>query len=307
MKTLSTARRRPRKGMALVICLALLVLITAVVMAFFARTTANRVVESSRMNRVKSELLAQSASDYVVGRFLQEIAAPANSTITTVSGSSIYYPKVAANAVPVRSFSSAISPTDTNYANLIRQSVPGADPNATSISTSVAAKGGRAISARRWNAPSLLGGAGFSSAGQLPNWIYVNPDGAVTNSPSTNAIGRFAYNVYNEGGLLDVNVAGYPSTVTGADLAAIKGTQAGADLTQLGVSQSSVDALVAFRNPDAASPSIYSNIVRSAAQDGFNFRASPLYYNNLFTSRQDLIRYAQSQNPGLTNGEGIRA
>ena len=295
------ARRRPNAGMALVICLALLVLITAAVMAFFARATENRVVESSRMHRVKTEQLGQSAADYVVGRFLQEVTDPANSTVKTVDGHAIYQPRAAANAIPQRSVATGVPLTDENYFNLIRQSVPSADTNATSVSSSAVAKNGRAIGAARWNAPFLLGGTGFGAVDQLPNWIYVNADGAVTTTVSTNVSGRFAYNVYNVGGLLDANIAGYPSTLNAADLAAIKSTLAGADLTQLGLSQATVDALVSFRNPEATSAAIYTNIVARSAADGFNFRDGANYHNNLFTTRQDLLRYAQSRNPDLTN------
>jgi len=292
---------RNRTGMALVVCLALLVLLTAVVLAFFARTMANQMVESSRTNRVKTELLSASAGDYTIGRFLQEISDPANSTVRTLDGQSVYYPKMASNAVPQRKIVGAISETDDIFLNLIRQSVPSADPNAATVSSAAPARNGRTIGPQRWNAPQLLGGAGFSSESQLPNWIYVNADGTVTNAVSKNAIGRFAYNAYNEGGLLDANVAGYPSSVSGTNLFAIKGTMAGADLTQLGLSPSSIDSLVAFRNPDATTAAGYTNNVLSSARDGFNFRSGQTYTNNLFTTRQDLIRYAQVQNPELTN------
>lgn len=292
---------RNRTGMALVVCLALLVLLTAVVLAFFARTMANQMVESSRTNRVKTELLSASAGDYIIGRFLQEISDPANSTVKTLDGRSAYYPKTASNAVPQRKIVGAISETDDIFLNLIRQSVPSADPNAATVSSAAPARNGRAIGLQRWNAPRLLGGAGFSFESQLPNWIYVNADGTVTNAVSTNAMGRFAYNIYNEGGLLDANVAGYPSSVSGTNLFAIKDTMAGADLTQLGLSHSCIDSLVAFRNPDAVTAAAYTNNVLDAARDGFNFRSGQTYTNNLFTTRQDLIRYAQVQNPELTN------
>src|SRR5205085_2678234 len=53
-------------------------------------------------------------------------------------------------------------------------------------------------------------------------------------TPSNNlyAIGRYAYAIYDEGGLLDMNVAGYPSGTT-ADQAGRKGPVAFADLAAL--------------------------------------------------------------------------
>ncbi len=48
-------------------------------------------------------------------------------------------------------------------------------------------------------------------------------------------VGRYAYMIYNEGGLLDVNAAGRPNTLSTAQqaLASRKGPEAFADLTQI--------------------------------------------------------------------------
>lgn len=289
--------------MALVICLSLIVLLTVAVLAFFVRATANQAVESSRADRIKAEQIAQSASDYVVGQFLQEIET--NSTITTVNNVSIYHPNTNSVAVPARGIAAAVSPTDANYDNLLRQSVPSIDSNASGISSATASKNGRIIGADRWNATALLGGLGFTSANQLPNWISIEKNGTPSNGTSTNVVGRFAYNVYNLGGLLNANVAGYPSMASsGTNRALLKDTLAGADLTRLGVDQTAVDQLIAFRNPGTTSAIKYVEDVKEAAQDGFNRKSSGVaggYANNLFASRQDLIRYVRTENPGLTN------
>ncbi len=287
--------------MALVICLAILVLITAAVLAFFTRATANRVTESSRANRVRTEQLTQSSADYVIGTLLQEIASPANSSNSVYSGVTIYHPKAATNVIPARKLGAAISPTDTIFFNLIRQSAPGADTNASTASSGAPAKNGRLVGPARWNVPTLIPGAGFSTNSQLPNWIYIAADGSVSATLNASTIGRFAYNVYNEGGLLDANCAGYPSFVGGTNLTAIKSTLAGADLTQLGVAQASIDQLVAFRNPGVTTADQYVERVVNSSRDGFKNRIGATYTNNLFASRQDLIRYARSENPGLTN------
>lgn len=301
--SLMSKSRRRKAGMALVICLSLIVLLTAAVLAFFARATSNRVVETSRAGRVKAEQLAQSASDYVISQFLQEIVE--NSTNTSVNNITIYHPKVASDAVPRRMISGGITATDENYLNLIRQSVASADTNASTISSATASKNGRLVGENRWNAPSLLAGSGFNSTNQLPNWISIESNGSLTNGASTNVIGRFAYNVYNVGGLLDANVAGfsYPA-VSGTNLALIKGTLAGADLTRLGVSQADINKLVEFRNANALTASSYVKDVLLAARDGFIRRVGTNdggYANNLFTSRQDLLRYIRTENPGLSN------
>src|SRR5436305_1402260 len=60
-----------------------------------------------------------------------------------------------------------------------------------------------------------------------------NQGAIVITSPSSSVIGRYAYAVYDEGGLLDMNVAGYPSGTT-VTQSGRKGSTAFADLRALG-------------------------------------------------------------------------
>jgi len=287
---------RKGRGMALVVCLALIVLITAAVLAFFARATSNRVVEVSRVNRIKTEQLAQSATDYVIGNFVKEIAASTNNAaITTVGDFTIYQPLNGNKAVPERKIAASLS-ADTNFINLIRQSVPAVDTNASGNNSATASRNGRYIDTSRWNAPALHIGTGFTTANTLPNWIYLTANATPTNAASTDTIGRFAYNVYSEGGLLDINVAGYSSATvpSSVDVAALKNSLAGADLLKLGITQSTINDLVGFRNPQATTATEYKQQTSAALRDGFINRTGPGYAHNLLTSRQDLIRYAKN-------------
>ena len=294
---------RRQDGMALVLTLALIVLVTVAAVAFLTRATGNRTIEASRSSQVLAAQLAETGGDYVEGVFLQEIAS--NSVpINVSSGVTNYLPSSPKWMIPQQTLAAGINSSDyTNaFANLIRQSVPTADTNAsTGDSTVGASLNGRMISSDRWNAPLLLTN-GFATTNQLPNWIYVNRDGSMTSAPSTNVIGRFAYNAYDIGGLLDANVAGYPSSVTAGDtnIAILKGTLAGADLTQLpGVQASDVQTFVGWRNSNsAASPASYVMDVTNAATNGFLL---PAPGDQRFTSRQDLIRYVLFQSNSLTN------
>ncbi len=286
-----------RQGMALVVILALLVLITAVVMAFFVHATSNRMIESSRSNQTAVALLGTTASEYVAGRFLEEITSPDNNTADSTNG--IYFPKTTLNAGPQRLVTPSLA-TDMSFATLIRQSIVGADTNASEDNVSTAAKNGRAIGLERWNLPQLLPGAGFTSTTQLPKWIYVTEQGP-TNAISSAVIGRFAYNVYQVGGLLNINATGYPSGVSPSSL---RGSSAGADLSQLSVPNTAINSLVAFRNQINGT---YTNIAAASAAVGFlslsptNAAGTTVATNNYFTSRQDMLRYAQTQNIALTN------
>lgn len=302
------SRRDP--GMVLVIILAMIVLVTIAIMAFFTHATANQQVETSRSNRTEADLLAQSAGDYVTGLLMSEITSSANSTNNTQSGVVFYRPLSSTNAVPRRALSSGISSTDTNFFNLIRQSTPNnsADTNASSHGTAVSSRNGRLVGASRWNFPMLLGPSGFAT-NQLPNWIYITRDGGVTATPGTNVIGRFAYNVYDIGGLLNANVAGFPSSIATTNISRLKSSIAGADLTLLpGLSSgsSAINDLVRFRNNGSlALDDVYVQTVNAFLEEGYTngitTNLSPAYTNNFFTSRQDLIRYVRTQNKLLTN------
>ncbi|NBV86287.1 MAG: hypothetical protein EBS01_08515, partial [Verrucomicrobia bacterium] len=86
-----------------------------------------------------------------------------------------------------------------------------------------------------------------------PDWVYVTVSGANPNtySPALKSdavVGRYAFQAYDVGGLLDLNVAGYSSDVVSAVQAAKKGSQGLADLTQLGFTDKQLKALVAYRN-----------------------------------------------------------
>jgi hypothetical protein len=229
--------------------------------------------------------------DHAVGLLIGEIAA--GSTKRTNSGVVIYRPSNVTNAVPQCILAQVGLTNDANFFNLVRQTSDGPH-NSAALS-----QNGRAMTTSRWNAPILLGGAGFTATNQLPNWIYVNRDGTVTSMPSTNAIGRFAFNIYDIGGLLDANVAGYPSSVgaNSPERAILKGSVAGADLSLIpGVTDA--DAFVRWRNTSTAtSAANYVAGVTNAASTGF-LRPAP--GDRRLQSRQDIIALARSGGYGIT-------
>ena len=74
-------------------------------------------------------------------------------------------------------------------------------------------------------------------------------------APDSSVVGRYAYAVYDEGGLLDMNAAGYPSPTTILQYGR-KGSLAFADLTGLpGLSTTAVDNFVGWRNYASSQPS----------------------------------------------------
>ena len=288
-------RRSSNKAAALIIVLAFVVLLTGLSLAYFSSTTTDRQLAHSSYNDTSADLLARSALDIVVGDFEQEIVN--GSTLTPVSGSTIYIPALGKPfVVPVRNTTTGTG-GPTPIPNLIRISVSG-DPGltvtspalgsrASAVSSTSQSANSRSISTTRWNKHCLIPVANPSTATidnpaptpsfTPPDWVLVTRNGpavktaigsgptALNNPVSTNGnyvIGRYAYAVYDEGGLLDINVAGYPSPTpaalppsapSGRDVGR-KGVLAFADLTALPTTSGNfmtatdINTLIGFRN-----------------------------------------------------------
>ena len=264
-------------GAALLIVLAFMVLLTVLSVAYLSRATTDRSIAQGSFNRAKANELVESATHVVIGDLRQEIMDANNSNATTVGSITIYTPKANTNMVVMRSGTPA--PGDTPIPNLVRRSWSG-DANlnprsrASNVSSGQASANGRSISAARWNKHYLVprpAGANPTSTEPvgsfaLPDWVIACRSGpaaiATWNSnlgdgtPSNDnyAMGRYAYAIYDEGGLLDANVAGYPSNA-GSSQSGLKGVSAFADLSQLGLTSGATDALVGWRNYASAQPS----------------------------------------------------
>ncbi len=271
--------RSCQRGVALVIVLVFVVLMAGFVAAFLSRAAADRQIAHGSFNNAKADQLARSALDIIVADFKQEIAGGVPITNSNVVPQRS--PKLAAGATPA-------------IANLIRRSVradaisPPAVPSRASAvnSTADVSGNGRSISLSRWNSHYLVPKAhagddgsdpittGFSLPNYwAPDWVIVTRGGptafsgwnsALADRTSPNyALGRYAYAVYDEGGLLDFNVAGYPypspsPAVTPAVLIkniGRKGVTAFADLTGMKITSAgstpnptTITKMVAWRN-----------------------------------------------------------
>ncbi len=137
-----------------------------------------------------------------------------------------------------------------------------------------------------------------------------------TPGSSSFVVGRYAYAIYDEGGLIDANVAGYPSNTTTTQIGE-KGSLGLADLTQAltSTTQAGVDQLVGWRNYATAQPtgSLSSGYTFTAtAASNYNYYVAPptnsaptflainpttagsSHTDQTFTSRQALIRYQRA-------------
>jgi Tfp pilus assembly protein PilX len=271
MDWLPTAVPSRERGAALIIVLALVVLLTGVSIAYLSRTTSDRQVAHSSFNQSNVDQLAQSALDNIIGDLRQEIANGSSARVQD-DGTTVYLPTAAANMVPQRSGNAAVAP------NLIRRSVrsdvlnghPGVPSRASAVnSTTDISANGRSVTLARWNTHYLLPKYNtgtddsyppspllppFNPNPAVPNgftppdWVFVTTAGATPSPAPADVIGRYAYAVYDEGGLLDMNVAGYPTGTTPAQFGR-KGSVAYVDLTALGN--------YPIPNPNTDNPPVY--------------------------------------------------
>ena len=335
--------RRPR-GIALVIVLCFVVLATGLIVAYFSRSITVRQLANSSTSATQADLLAQNAADVIAGDFKQEIVAGSTAVAPSPSpaAGTLYFPTQAGYMVPQRNLptptpAAGSSPAVGPMPNLIRHSLrndaaavpaPGLTSRASAAASDTPSANGRYVSATRWNQHGLLPTAAVSPSPApfaAPDWVMVTAEHGpeVITGPTKDAagtvtvVGRYAYAVYDEGGLLDANHAGFPSTSTFAQVGG-KLSPGYADLTQLPspspatslapLTPAVVDNLLGWRNnatlaatgtfptftplPGTA-PSVYNSYLMAST---YNPRQVPTAYANgrtdqMFLSRQQLISY----------------
>jgi len=214
---------------ALIIVLAFVVLLTGLAIAYLSRATGDRAVADSSFNQSNVDQLAQGAADNIIGDVRQEITDGSTPTTVNVNGTdlTIYTPTSATYMVPQRNVNLA------GVYNLVRRSVrsdpilpPGRPSRASAVNsmTDVSANG-RSISSTRWNDHYLIPKGDVNTSDPsptptfnavTPDWVFVTTAGATPSPATADVIGRYAYAIYDEGGLLDANLVGLPSPTPGA-------------------------------------------------------------------------------------------
>jgi hypothetical protein len=342
----SSFRRAHKRSSALVLTLAALVLLTSLVLVFFQLSSLNRRISFSSAGQYRADVVAHTAMDSIVGDFRSEIVAGSSIVPTIPAGTNIYLPPPPYLTLPPSRVG------DQSITNLITQSTSGntfwnaAGYNASvynpthaaaANSTKTASLNGRFIDPSRWNEAGLMTDPGSGSTPNLPSgyippdWVVMTRQGPITNAatamPSLTtladrtpsnlncAVGRYAYTVYNEGALLDANVAGMPSGLTTTTFASERGLLPQVDLANLlsntsisdGQATTDASALVTWRNAATAqTPTTYTNYVANTT-NGFTAvlgtgsilantsQPVPPPGDQAFSTRQDLINYIKNQ------------
>src|SRR5438876_8265805 len=292
MAWLPTPISSRERAAALLIVLAFVVLLTGLSVAYLSRTTGDRQVANSSFNQVNVDQLAQSAMDNIIGDLRQEITDGSTTTTVNVNGTAvtIYTPISASNMVPQRNVNL------TGVYNLIRRSdrsdplvAPARPSRASAVNsmTDVSANG-RYVTSTRWNGHYLIPKGNVNTSDPsptptfnavTPDWVFVTSAGATPSPAPADVIGRYAYAIYDEGGLLDMNAAGYPSPTTMLQYGR-KGSLAFADLTGLssyGLSTAASDNVVGWRNYASSQPS--GTLSPPSSNLSFSADATNTYYN----------------------------
>jgi hypothetical protein len=288
-----------RQGVALVIVLAFVVIMTGVIIAYFSRSLSNRQISDASASQTKVSLFGQGTQDTIIANLQAEIVL-SSSSLTMVTGTgTAYIPSTPAALEPQMSGDNSSLVSGTNWApNFIARSANGQNfytggsgksipSSAVAVSSTLPSINGRSISMARWNTsymlplqPSPTDTTPQQGTFAPPDWVNVARDGsnptgsnpqtanaAWSGTNGTTVIGRYAYVIYNEGGMLDANVAGFPSTTSTNTTGAYKAGLAYADLRQLpggfNNNQLHVDQMVAWRNAASAQPSSTYNTAGS--------------------------------------------
>jgi len=286
--------RQNGRGFALILVLAFTALLTALALAFLSNSLGQRQVASASANQVKVTLLATGAVDSITGYLQDEIAAGSDDVTPTQSNTTVYSPKAPSDMVPYRlpawtgnnALNNLVKISGQTFDSRINVPTSGTDTTEKSAN-------GRYVENARWLEPLFL--PTETSLPNTPKWIEVSSDGS---GSSSKVVGRYAFVIYDEGGLLDLNVAGYPDT----DVAtkwdhtmdpASKSAVAYADLTQIpGLTQANIDALINWRNAASVTAPGYKNYVQSNTT-GFlrtsNTDLSAGKSDEMLTGRQQMI------------------
>ncbi|MEM6820824.1 MAG: hypothetical protein AAF558_02620 [Verrucomicrobiota bacterium] len=311
---------RQKRGIALIAALAIIALTTFLVVAYLSMTRFDLLVSQSYSKTVSADQLALGFVDVLVREVLNEIEAGSD-----VDGAStpdpVYFPKDdAGNKRGMLPAKMVTNIEETKFPALLRRSsgsiqfdnlkpgyydtyhdfTPSNSPILGSdISTETSTNRARGISKERWNKPKLMdeGNAIVNNLTDFvpPEWVYWTEQGVETPTPtSSDVVGRVAYVMYDISGLLDANVAGFPSTASGEEQGA-KGSLAYTDLTKLGsgMTQSRADILGQWKY-QGTNATTFTQLVSEWAQTGYLRPPSTGGTGKSFVGRQDFLEYAES-------------
>jgi hypothetical protein len=306
---------RQPSGVALVLVVSLLSLLVVLTASLMSLVSLSRQTNRLEADSRKSEMLAQAGFRTVLADLGDEMDKGSTKVvIKNLPDGTVYRQYDLTTRRAGMRVTSALVAGAPGTGVLVKQSQPtkafhtwpGAPKSRASI---VASSPG--LPASEWNLPQFLAPTETFSNTTAPTWIYLARDG--TNPLVFNAamqpretagipnpkfvVGRFAYNLYETSGLLDINVAGSPSDQPGPERAGSKGSLLLANLTALpGMNAAGVTQFANWKHAWATAGETNEEYLRKSEGAGWRRMADN---DNVFLSRQDLLDYARLQPSAL--------
>lgn len=318
---LRQSRQSRPPGVALVVVVALVGLLTLLTVSLLTLVTFNRQTHALEAESRSGEMLAQAAFHAVLADLSDEMEKGAASVTESRLEDGTALRRYGFLGKPAGlTVSRAVKSDVFENTTLVKQSASGVGfhshgnrppPRASGEST---AAGSDPLDPSIWAKPRLLKSSLRLTAETAPDWVYLTRDGSnpVTFSGDLKqrevagamnprfVIGRYAFNLYDTSGLLDLNAAGHPDEQPGDERVGHKGTLALADLAGLpGMSKDGVTQLTSWKHRWAAADSaavsadgglVGDDYIRRSEGSGWQLLAAN---DNLFLSRQDMLRLAK--------------
>lgn len=206
----------PRRGFALVLVLAFLVLITGAILALTTRATLQKRIALTNTSLTAAQQFSESVADLIIGDLLAELQKNSEwvDEFGQINGPFqilAFSTKTRKDSLPSRVAPAGSSPSVWKLLTPGESLFPGARVVASSVGTDRPSLDRRAWSVNRWFGSA---GPGLGSGGAVPAWVIVGRSGIEPTAPiealqvtsgKSRAIGRFAFVAYETGGLLDAN------------------------------------------------------------------------------------------------------
>lgn len=291
--SLPNHRFADRRGVALVLVLSALILLTFLLVAFFSQAVTNRRVATYQNASTNAAMVADAAAELVLSDLLLEweegAGDPENEDDRWRRPSSPARMVVESTAPGSIPGLLKMSRRDTPFFTFADE----APDRASSVSTASTPRNGSPVVRERWNAPRLIPPTLFEDAFVEPDWVLLTKGGPRSFSDFQEGlrdresadfvIGRYAYAVYDVGGLVDVNAMGN-------DLAAEENRMRGRlhrvnDWSPVGLSSEALAELIDWRWDIADDPSVLDLPERDFIE--------VLSGDQAMLGRQDLLMFAE--------------
>lgn len=313
----AVSRRRPPAGISLVVVISLLGLLALLAVSLLTLVTLNRQTNHLDAESRKTRMLAQSAFHTVLADLADEMD----------KGSSKVVVQKLPDGTTWRQYDLTASRGGLRVTPSLRAGAPGggvlvkqSQPDqpfhswkgAPKSRASAVATGPDPLPASAWGLPQLLAPTETFTDTTAPTWIYVSREGGnpldfndqIRQKVSAGlvnpkfVIGRYAYNLYDTSGLLDINVAGHPAGQPGAERVGSKGSLTMAELAGLpGMNATAVTQLASWKH-EWATGTATSTEDYLRKSEGYGWRRM-VDNDNVFLSRQDLLDFARLQPAAL--------